>query len=111
MTNGRINGDLEFITFNDDEIWKYYNEQRKFKLDGFLKESNITLLAEDCYLSALSLNHKFGNETMSVSGKGRFSSSNVVFRPENRSRIPVNEMKVQFGILNVYETGLHSSQY
>ncbi|HEX2305099.1 MAG TPA: hypothetical protein VHH33_02320, partial [Nitrososphaeraceae archaeon] len=105
LTNGRVNGDLEFITFHSDEIWKYYKEQRKFKLDGLLKESNVTLLADDCYLSALSLNRKFGRETTSESGKAKFSSSKVIFRPENRSRIPVNEILIQFGILNVYDAG------
>lgn len=105
MTNGRIIGDLEFITFDHKEVWQYSEEQRRFTLNGVLRDNNIAIRAEGCYLSALSVKNKIKEGIIFTTGKAKFSSFKVVFHPENESSIPRNEILIDFGLVNVYETG------
>jgi hypothetical protein len=104
LTNGRIIGELKFITFHYNEIWGYHEELRKFTLEGIVKNSNTALVAKDCYLTTLSVKQTFEEQTIFESGKGKFSCSKVIFRPEDESSLPKNEILVDFGVLNVYET-------
>jgi hypothetical protein len=103
MTNGRIVGDLEFVSLSHREMNYYDIEQKEFTLDGLLKDSEIAVLAENCYFSTFSVKHDFLQGTMSINGKPKFSASKVVFYPKNESIVPRNEVLVVFGLVNIYE--------
>jgi hypothetical protein len=105
MTNGRIVGELQFLTFSHGKIKQQYNiENIKFRLNGHLKDSKVTVLTEHCSFSTLSIKYDISQGTISLTGKPRFSTSEVSFYPENKSVIPRNEVLVIFGLVNFYGT-------